>query len=129
MLPPLQHGIEADRTGPGKHQIEEDEAVQDCGIAHVVHRKKVLRRMSDEIGDRHRTRGDESRGSGEEPKRDQGARDKFDNAREIAGPGKCPAASRTFAEREGQELLRAMLEKKQAGHDAKDAENQRSMTL
>src|SRR5215207_4370112 len=117
--PALQpRGIDAPRAGAGRREIEGDEAVEDRRVAAVIDREKVLRRMRHPIGDRHRSGSEKCCGSGEQADRHEETTEQFDDPGVCARVGEGPAHARSLAWREGQELLRTMLEEQQPGNDA-----------
>src|SRR3546814_7897036 len=44
--------VEAPRSRPGDNEVEEDEAIEDRGVAAIVDREEILRRMRDPVRDR-----------------------------------------------------------------------------
>ena len=63
--------VQADRTGSGEDEEQENEAEKICWFAAVSGGEKTLRRVHDEITDRHFSRSDEGSWPGEETKQDQ----------------------------------------------------------
>src|SRR3546814_13355786 len=73
--------VEAPRSRPGDNEVEEGEAIEDRGVAAIVDREEILRRMRDPVRDRHRDRGDERRRARKQAERDKQARRALDTAR------------------------------------------------
>src|SRR3546814_20921113 len=48
--------VEAPRSRPGDNEVEEDEAIEDRGVAAIVDREEILRRMPHPVRDRPRAR-------------------------------------------------------------------------
>jgi hypothetical protein len=52
-LVPLEAAVDAERTGPCRHQIQKDEAEEDRWRALIEYREEALGRMNHPIGDGH----------------------------------------------------------------------------
>src|SRR3546814_11413758 len=98
--------VEAPRSRPGDNEVEEDEAIEDRGVAAIVDREEILRRMRDPVRDRHRARGDERRRARKQAERAQQAGRALDDAR----------IGRSEESRVGQESVRTLRSRWQPYH-------------
>jgi len=69
--------VQREGAGPGKYEIEEDEAEGDRRVAAVVDREEAARIVRHEIGDRHFAGQKERDRAGEQPERQKDAAGKF----------------------------------------------------
>src|SRR5437764_9092051 len=76
---PFPCSIDAPRARAGGREIEEDEAIEDRGFAHIDDGPEALREMSHEIAYRHLAGANESGEPGEQPQRDQRATGHLDD--------------------------------------------------
>ena len=107
----------------GRGEIEEDEAVQHGELAAVDERPETLRRVGDEIGERHQPGEHERHGTREEADQEQRAADELQYSGH-AGEG--PELQRKRARnREVEQLLRAVRREQKGGDDAQDAQQTR----
>ena len=74
--------VEAQRAGAGEDEIEEDEAVEDRGVAAVQEREEALRRVGEEIGDGHLAGKHEGDRAGEEAEGEKRAAEELEHAGE-----------------------------------------------
>src|SRR5260370_734104 len=75
-----EYPVEAPGAAAGEGKIEEDEAVEDRGIAAIEDREEIDRRVRHEIGDRHVARQDEGNRPREQAERQQRAANELDHA-------------------------------------------------
>jgi hypothetical protein len=75
---PLQR-IDTPATTTGSGQIKHDEAIEDRKLPAVQNGIEALWRMNHEIGNGHLSREQESHWSGEQPQKDKGATNQFQN--------------------------------------------------
>src|SRR6185369_15222131 len=110
----------------GRREIQPDEAEQDRRDTLVQDRPESLRRVADEVGERHLSRDDERDGSSEESDQQQRAPDELeygreaDLRREYRRQRHGPAVGQDRS-REGEELRHTVLKKQECRDDPEDA--------
>jgi hypothetical protein len=123
------HRVKAERPRISEGEIKEDEAIKDRRIPAIVDRKKALRRMRQEVGNRHRARRQKRCRPGEQAQRDQRPANQLDNARVSARVVERQTAPGLFATRKEEELLRSVSQEKQPRHDSQQAADDRCIIV
>src|SRR3954469_22482302 len=77
------HPIQTPRPPAREGEIEEDEAIEDGGVAAVKDREEPARRVAHPVGDRHLAREQERHWTREQAKHQQRAADEFQHAAEA----------------------------------------------
>src|SRR3989442_8366501 len=121
---PADGGVQAPRAGPGRRQVEEDEAEQHGQLALVQERQPPAGEMRQKERERHLTRADEGRLSGEQAEQDQRAEHDLDGGggAEPRGEMDGGAAGRR---RNSEHLLGAVEHVQECRDDAQHAEQLR----
>ena len=76
----LEEPVDAPGAAPGSGHVEEDEAVEDGGVADIEGRVEVLRRVNHPVGDGHIARENEGNEPREYSEKEEAAAKNFDNA-------------------------------------------------
>src|SRR5215204_5770554 len=108
--------VDAPRAGPGRGEVEEDEAVEDRAFAPVDDWPEAFRSMLHEISDRHLAGGNEGGEAREQSKRNQRASGDLDDGR--SNQDRRQRIRHTgLRDRKMDQLGESMLHEQQGGHD------------
>src|SRR4051812_22169087 len=119
------HAVEAPRAAPRDREVEEDEAIEDRGVAAIEDREHIARRMTHPIRHRHFAGEEKRDGAREHPEDKQNAPDDLHRAGKAIERKQIRSWRIIGTRWKVQELLRAMLHEDQRDDYAYDREHAR----
>src|SRR3989441_1842803 len=123
LLPPL--GVEAPRPGAGGREVEKEKTEEDGGVPLIEHWPEALRRVADEIGDRHLAGEDEGHGPAEQSDQEEQAAKRLQDSGDAGQRrDRSGASAWHYGRRKRDQLGRPELHEEKGSNDPEDAEQE-----